>query len=184
MLKRDLFHSTNFEEEYRLQTSISPCVCTLRFDCAASRSAADAMPPHRRNHPIGLPGFHGVRWRLYNTWAPELTAGGERIWLGTFNNPEEALHAYDATYRRFGHERDYLNFPEVQSQEEAEFLAPPPNLHTRQEQARHECAQIKLNISEDDERRMAEWRCLHPRMWQERRLFGPRRRRHGRRGGG
>jgi hypothetical protein len=50
----------------------------------------------------------------------------------------------------------------VQSQEEAEFLAPQPNLQTRQDQAHHERAQLKLGITEDDERRMAKWHCLHP----------------------
>jgi hypothetical protein len=43
----------------------------------------------------------------------ELTAGGERVWLGTYSSPEEATHAYDAACC-FGHRRDYLNFPEVQ----------------------------------------------------------------------
>jgi predicted nucleic acid-binding protein len=51
----------------------------------------------------------------------------------------------------------------VQSREKADFLTPQPNLQTRQDQMRHERAQLKLSIAEDDEHRMAEWRRLHPK---------------------
>jgi hypothetical protein len=40
--------------------------------------------------------------------------------------------------------------PRGELREEAEFLAPPPNLQMRQDQMRHE------RITESDERRMAE----------------------------
>jgi hypothetical protein len=47
------------------------------------------------------------------------------FWLETFNNPEEAAHMYDAACWHFSRGRDCLNFPDVQSREEAKFLAPP-----------------------------------------------------------
>jgi hypothetical protein len=67
------------------------------------------------------------------------------------------VRAYDAACWRFGRGLDYLNFPEVQSWEEAEFLVPLPNLQTRQDQACHERAQLKVNVAEADECHMAEW---------------------------
>jgi hypothetical protein len=47
-------------------------------------------------------------------------------------------------------------------QEESEFLMPPPNLQTRQDQTSHKRAQLKLNVNEVDERRMAKGRRLYP----------------------
>jgi hypothetical protein len=47
---------------------------------------------------------------------------------------------YDAACWRFDRGRDCLNFSEVQSREEAEFLVPPPNLQTWQDQSRHKRA--------------------------------------------
>jgi hypothetical protein len=40
------------------------------------------------------------------------------------------VRAYDTVYWRFGRGREYLNFPEVQSWEEAVFLVPLRNLQT------------------------------------------------------
>jgi hypothetical protein len=33
---------------------------------------------------------------------------------------------YDAACSRFGREREWLNLPNIESREEADFLAPPP----------------------------------------------------------
>ncbi|KAK1678692.1 hypothetical protein QYE76_039540 [Lolium multiflorum] len=82
------------------------------------------MPPRRR----GASGFRGVRVRPSGRFTAEIRAGGFRLTLGTYNTPEEAARAYDAAawrFRRPGHD---MNFPDVESLEEAEFLAPPPCL--------------------------------------------------------
>jgi hypothetical protein len=50
----------------------------------------------------------------------ELTAGGERVWLGTFNSPEEVARAYDAACWRFGRVPEWLNFPEITTQAKAD----------------------------------------------------------------
>jgi hypothetical protein len=34
---------------------------------------------------------------------------------------------YDAACSRFGREREWLNLPNIESREEADFLVPPPN---------------------------------------------------------
>jgi hypothetical protein len=89
------------------------------------------MPSRRRGQPLGVTRFRFIRWRPYDTWATELTAGGERVCLETSNNPEKTTRAYDATCWRFGCACEWLNFPEITSRAEAEFLAPPPPLlHT------------------------------------------------------
>jgi hypothetical protein len=74
-----------------------------------------------------------------------------------------------------------LNFPDVQSRKVDEFLPPPSNLQMLR------CitsAQLKLNVAEADEHRMADGAASTLRMWQERMPFGPRKRRHEGRGGG
>jgi hypothetical protein len=50
------------------------------------------MPLRRCGQPLRVIGFRGVRWWSYGNWTAELTTGGERVWLGTFNNPEEKAH--------------------------------------------------------------------------------------------
>ncbi|KAK1677169.1 hypothetical protein QYE76_038017 [Lolium multiflorum] len=72
-------------------------------------------------------GFRGVRVHPSGRFTAEIRAGGFRLTLGTYNTPEEAARAYDGGGARPGHD---INFPDVESLEEAEFLAPPPCLVT------------------------------------------------------
>jgi hypothetical protein len=62
----------------------------------------------------------------------------------------------------FNRDGEWLNFPLIVSQVEAEFLTPPPLMQSREDRWHHEWAQLRPNIPEADERRLAEWRCLHP----------------------
>ncbi|KAK1664870.1 hypothetical protein QYE76_053029 [Lolium multiflorum] len=81
------------------------------------------MPPRRR----GSSGFRGVRVRPRGRFYAEIRAGGFRLTLGTYNTPELAARAYDAAAWRFRRPRRDMNFPDVESLEEAEFLAPAPS---------------------------------------------------------
>jgi hypothetical protein len=56
-----------------------------------------------------------------------------------------------------------MNFPETESLEEAQFLAPQPHLVTEEDRHLHREAQRRLLISEHDERAMARWRREFPR---------------------
>jgi hypothetical protein len=47
------------------------------------------------------------------------------------------MHAYDAAAWRFCRPRRDMNFLDVESLEEAEFLAPPPPLLTDADRVRH-----------------------------------------------
>jgi hypothetical protein len=82
------------------------------------------MPPCRRRSY----GFRGVRARPNDTYYVELRAGGFRLTLGTYEALELAVRAYDAATWRFRRPRRDLNFPKVESLDEAEFLVPPPRL--------------------------------------------------------
>jgi hypothetical protein len=46
------------------------------------------------------------------------------LWLVTFPTPQKAGHIYDPAVWGFGSSRASINFPEIESQEEVEMLAP------------------------------------------------------------
>jgi hypothetical protein len=98
------------------------------------------MPLRHRGPPLGSTGFRGVRARPYGTYAVDISGGDMPVWLGSYRSPKEATPTYDAIAWRFDQGSGCLNFPEIQSQEEAEFLAPLPLLQAREDRWRHERA--------------------------------------------
>ncbi|KAK1648097.1 hypothetical protein QYE76_065902 [Lolium multiflorum] len=87
------------------------------------------MAPRRRSNT----GFIGVRLRPAGHFATEITAGGARVWLGTFYTKKAAARAYDVAAWRFGRPRHKMNFPERW-----------------------------IDTTETDEQFMAQWRRDHP----------------------
>ncbi|KAK1650937.1 hypothetical protein QYE76_014524 [Lolium multiflorum] len=116
------------------------------------------MPPRRR----GSSGFRGVRARPNGRFYAEMRAGGFRLTLGTYNTPELAARAYDAAAWRFRRPRRDMNFPDVESLEEAEFLAPTPCLVDDEDRRRHRQVQRRIAIAEHDEELMRQWRAQFP----------------------
>ncbi|KAK1565989.1 hypothetical protein QYE76_007786 [Lolium multiflorum] len=116
------------------------------------------MPPRRR----GSSGFRGVRVRPSGRFYAEIRAGGIRLTLGTYNTPELAARAYDAAAWRFRRPRRDMNFPDVESLEEAEFLAPAPCLLDDEDRRRHRQVQRRIAIAEHDEQLMRQWRAQFP----------------------
>ena len=55
-----------------------------------------------------------------------------------------------------------MNFPDVESLEEAEFLAPPPCLVDDEDRRRHRQVQRRIAIAECDEQLMRQWRAQFP----------------------
>jgi hypothetical protein len=110
----------------------------------------------------GSSGFRGVRAWPNGTYYTKLHAGGFRLMLGTYDMPELAARAYDVAAWHFRCPRRDLNFPDMQSVEEVEFLSPPPRLLDDEDRHRHRQAQRRLAIVERDEELMHRWRAQFP----------------------
>lgn len=55
--------------------------------------------------------FRGVAWdSLYRHWTAAITADGKRLWLGSFERPEDAARAYDAAALQHYGSKAKLNF--------------------------------------------------------------------------
>lgn len=111
-------------------------------------------------------GFRGVRLRLSGRWSAEITQNSVRWWMGTFDAPELAAGAFDVAVWRFGRPRAELNFPDVRSLQEAEFLAPEVRMVTREQELENRRAVVQLRIRRDDEAAMERLRREHPELVQ------------------
>jgi hypothetical protein len=116
------------------------------------------MAPRRRCNK-SVAGYYGVRHRDPSHYGAEITVDRERVWLSTFDTPELSARAYDAAAWRFDwHKRD-LNFLEVQSWQEAEFLAHEVRVASCEEVKEHRCTMRQL---EADKVAMSRYIQEHP----------------------
>ncbi|KAK1611465.1 hypothetical protein QYE76_035138 [Lolium multiflorum] len=145
-----------------MSPNLSRC-CAIKRRVRADTSPS---PPFIRRRDAAAPSrlvrLRGVRARPNCRFYAEMRAGGFRLTLGTYNTPELAARAYDAAAWRFRRPRCDMNFPDVESLEEAEFLAPTPCLVDDEDRRRHLQVQRRIAIAEHDEELMRQWRAQFP----------------------
>ena len=105
-------------------------------------------------------------------YAAEISFKRRREWLGTFSTADHAARVYAAAAWRVGRPKSDLNFPEVETLQEAEWLEREARAaSTREEEMRRQqhlrpMEQLVIGPNESDEVAMDRIRREHPHLVQ------------------
>lgn len=98
---------------YYRQSELLRHFAASQAQSTASSSSAASFPAADDGAPRKL--YRGVRQRQWGKWVAEirLPQNRVRVWLGTYDSPETAAHAYDRAAYKLRGEYARLNFPGV-----------------------------------------------------------------------
>ena len=105
------------EKQPRVRPRKNPLPSRVPAAAVAVQNAAQAQPPLDVAPPsssAGGKGYHGVHWhkpkKRFEAW---LRNGGKRLYLGIYDNAEEAAFVYDRAWRDLGNDPLLLNFDDT-----------------------------------------------------------------------
>ena len=105
------------EKQPRVRPRKNPLPSRVPAAAVAVQTAAQAQPPLDVAPPsssAGGKGYHGVHWhkpkKRFEAW---LRNGGKRLYLGIYDNAEEAAFVYDRAWRDLGNDPLLLNFDDT-----------------------------------------------------------------------
>ncbi|XP_020160400.1 uncharacterized protein [Aegilops tauschii subsp. strangulata] len=114
----------------------------------------------------GQSGYYGVRPRRFSRFGVVFQCDGRQYWVGTFETADMAVHAYDIATWRLGQPRHELNFLEIESLADAEFIGPLMNIESRP-MKRETCIVLEQrNTRVSDETAMAWFASKNPHLMQ------------------
>ena len=105
------------EKQPRVRPRKNPLPSRVPAAAVAVQTAAQAQPPLDVAPPsssAGGKGYHGVHWhkpkKKFEAW---LRNGGKKLYLGIYDNAEEAAFVYDRAWRDLGNDPLLLNFDDT-----------------------------------------------------------------------